>query len=149
VIPEKLIKFRVLSDESNISGVRPDVARRIRWVSIHSLKHYLKIKTAEEFLKVFPEAAKYKDIIEDDLVPYFLAQVALAAVKERLDYLGVDILFNMLADDLIAKKLEEKTGFTYNDMIKMTGKYDLFNIVKVEELEKELADRKKRWFRPF
>jgi len=146
VIPEKLIKFRVLSDESNISGNRPETNKRVRWVSIQILKNYLKIRTTSDFLKIFPEATKYKHKIDDSLIPFFLAQLAIEANKEKLNFFAIDTLFKLMGDTAIARKLEEKCTFKYNDLIKLTGKYDLFNIVKVKELTEELESSKKRRF---
>jgi glycosyltransferase involved in cell wall biosynthesis len=146
VLPDELVRFRILSDESNISGNRPDANKRVRWVGTQILKHYLQIRTASEFLKIFPEAAKDKDIIEDDTIRFFLAKLALTTKKERLIFFAVNTIFDLLADPLIEKKLSEKCGFTYNDFVKMTGTYDLFNIEKVRSLNEELNKKKQKRF---
>ena len=101
------------------------------------LRSFLEIETRDEFLKIFPEASKYGGQIEKDVIPFFIAMLALDTESAIHQYFGINVLFNLLGNKDTAEKVEEKYGFRYIDFIKLTGKYDLFK----PNVEQRLAER--------
>lgn len=76
VLPEKLVKFRILNKEKNTSGMRVDSQIRSSIELFLMLQFYQKIREKEEFLKIFPEAQPYCD--GEVFIPeYALAQLCI------------------------------------------------------------------------
>lgn len=126
VLPEELIKFRVRAGEANVSGNRPVVMRRAYFEFSRIYRHYLEIDSVKEFLKIFPEAKDRWEGMEDGLISFYLAMVAVEIesfypVHQRL---AVDTLFDLLGDREKLERLDKKHGFRHRDFIKLTGKYD-------------------------
>src|SRR5262249_50314357 len=59
VLPEKLTRFRVRANEMNASGNRPDARIRGIFDRFQILNNFRRIETAEEFIKIFPNANVY------------------------------------------------------------------------------------------
>ena len=101
------------------------------------LRSFLEIETRDEFLKIFPEASKYGGQIEKDMIPFFIAMLALDTESAIHQYFAINVLFNLLGNKDTAEKLEKKYGFRYIDFIKLTGKHDFFK----PNIEQKLAER--------
>ena len=142
IIPENLIKFRVRAEESNVSGNRPEGSIRAYFEGAQVLKNFLEIKTRDEFLQIFPEASKYDEQIEKDMIPFFIARLALDSEISMHHYFAINLLFDLLGNKNTAEKIEKKYGFRYIDFIKLTGKHDIFKTraeQKLAEAEQKLA----------
>ncbi|MHA1279615.1 MAG: glycosyltransferase [Candidatus Helarchaeota archaeon] len=127
IIPENLIKFRVRNDEANVSGQRTESMIRTSWEYAHILKNYLKINSVDILLKVFPEAAEYKDI-DSDSIPFVLAMLAWKTGRKSHQEFALDVLAEQLSNREIAKRLAANFGFRYIDFIGLTGRCDLYGI---------------------
>lgn len=140
IIQEPLIKFRLLNNEANSSSVKPEMQIRIVFEMAKMLNHYLTIETFDELLKIFPEATKYVDDIEDELIPYVVAILALdnPVFHPVHECFGINVLFNMLQDNIVAQKLKDRFGFDFADFVRLTGSQDIHNIVAVNKLSKNI-----------
>ncbi|MEW6380384.1 MAG: glycosyltransferase [bacterium] len=136
VLPEKLIKFRIRTGEANASGNRPEVRIRDNWEFSQILKNYLTIRTSEDLLKIFPEAGIYPEI-EDDLIPFYLAMLALKVHHPVYQSFAVNTLHELIGNRETAAKLAGKYNFRYIDFIRLTGKYDVFNLEGWNGITKE------------
>jgi glycosyltransferase involved in cell wall biosynthesis len=136
IIPEELVMFRVIGDEYNLSGERPETAKRGYFELCRILDKYLEIQGADEFLRVFPEASGRWDRIEDDLIPYYLAMLALEVKSFYPAHQGfaLKVLFDLLADSALAERLKDVFGFGYADFVRLTGEHDVFNIPEARRL---------------
>ena len=76
VLPEKLVRFRVLDYEANSSGNRPEVHSRGYFEYYKLLQNYLDIDSFEDLCLVFPEARKFYRGDNSDL-KFALAMIAL------------------------------------------------------------------------
>ncbi|MCL6583030.1 MAG: glycosyltransferase [bacterium] len=141
VLQEKLIKFRIRTDEANASGNRPEVRIRDRWEFGQILKNYLRIKTCEDLLKIFPEAAEYQKI-DENLIPFYVAMIALKVNSPIYQLFAVNTLHELLGNRKIAEKLETRYNFRYIDLIRLTGRYDFFNLER-GEIEKSKEERER------
>lgn len=133
IIQENLIKFRVRQGEKNASGNRPETVIRDSFETIQILKVYLNIKNVEDFMKIFPKAIKEGEKAEKtkkEMIPFLIAMLALKKDSPLYRYLAIDTLYEIFRNKNIAKKIEKNYGFNYIDFIKLTGKYDLFNVLK-------------------
>jgi glycosyltransferase involved in cell wall biosynthesis len=81
VIPEKLIRFRVRSDERHISGNRPDTRKRGEFEYLQVLDNYLKIPGFQELVKIFPAAQEYY-CEEGCDIGYVLGKVAIETAEQ-------------------------------------------------------------------
>lgn len=126
VLPERLVRFRVLDGEMNASGNRPEVRIRDRSEFYYILKHYLRISTFEELRSIFPEAEKYHRA--NGCEPKFvLSMIALAENSlPAAKFLGIETLFDLLADSDTKTRIKSLYQFGYRDFTSLTGKHDLF-----------------------
>jgi len=104
----------------------------------------LNIKDPGEILKIFPEAGKYGKDIDPDMIPFILANLALAN-DDSLAHINFALgtLFDQFKDKTIADKIFKRYNFSYPDLIRLTGKYDAYNLIKVKELSNDLKNVKK------
>ncbi|MGA2159068.1 MAG: glycosyltransferase [Dehalococcoidia bacterium] len=129
IIPEKLVRFRLREDEVSASGFRlPNIIRGyFEYTQI--LNHYLDIKDKQVLQSIFPEAGKYGPL-QNEYIPYFLGRLALSVDHNSRQLWGLSLLFGMMKDPLIAKKLEETYGFAFLDLQELSANYDVFNLSK-------------------
>ncbi len=140
ILQEPLIRFRLHSPEANASGKTPTKMKRARWEYRHILDHYLTIDSPRTLLAIFPQAAKYGEGLDLQLIPFVLAMVALESEQASPIWqaFAVETLFTMLADEGIAKKLAATYGFTYRDFIELTGRFDLSGVGEIAELRERI-----------
>lgn len=153
IIQEKLTKFRIRAGEMNASAATPKAVIRSMFEFSHVLKHYLLIKDVEEFLKIFPQSqAKYRDIVDDELIPFYVARQALEVGHVFHQKFALDVLYDLLQNKRIVTKLRKNSNFDYSNFIKMTGKYDLYHINHIDfqdDLIKKLGGEIARLKKPF
>ena len=141
VLPEKLVRFRVRSDELNASGNRPEPRIRGHFELLQLLYNYRNILTFTELVKVFPAAHKYLKPGGFD-VGYALGMMAIEVkLSDAYELFGLLILFEAINDPDRAKKIKEIYDFTYSDFIALTGHYDIFSVVQKENLYQQLRER--------
>jgi glycosyltransferase involved in cell wall biosynthesis len=116
IMPDKLVKFRILDNEQNASGLNPENIIACQFEYKHILDHFLKLSESE-YEKVFNEA-----IIKT--VSFSLAQKALEKPNQFFRTWGLDILYAEL----------ERNPFllTPKDFTNLTRKNDIFNIFSKE-----------------
>lgn len=127
VLPEKLVRFRVLRGEANTSGSRSDT--RVRWITemFRLMLNYRRLKTWGEMIAVFPEAAEYhrRRGFEPDFV------LAMMAMREHpfhfTKLFGLELLFDLVQNETKAKRIASLYGFDYRDLIALTAKHDVFS----------------------
>ena len=128
VLPEKLVRFRVRANEANASGGRPESRIRTTTEFYFVLKNYLQLNSFEDLVKVFPEEQGFYRA--DGCEPKFiLAMAALESNTQAFSQLfGIELLFDLMADEKSALKIKALYGFDHLDLIKITGKQDVFSI---------------------
>lgn len=129
VLPEKLVRFRVRAGEANTSGDRLDVRVRSSIEQFQVLKHYVDAFTTDEIFLVFPEAKKYVfGALEEANTNFIVAMYLLETDRPYAKSLAFDILFGLIGDSKSAVQLKAVHGFDYLDLIKLTGKNDIFMV---------------------
>lgn len=141
VLTERLVRFRVRDAEMNASGNRPEVRIRDRSEFHYVLKHFLRIGTFEELVAIFPEVEKYHR--QSGCVPQFVFAMAALGDTAMLwaKMLGIETLFDLLADPDTKERIKSLYQFTYRDFTALTGQHDLFCLETVVNQRAELAER--------
>jgi hypothetical protein len=86
---------------------------------------------------VFPEAKKFKYPLDDDLVPYYLAMLAIEKKSFTHDHFAMEILYNLFSDPIKASKLEKQYGLNSQEFIKLAGEVDIFRVTEIEKIKGE------------
>ncbi|MBA4143151.1 MAG: glycosyltransferase [Nitrosospira sp.] len=136
VLPEKLVRFRLLEKERNMSGRRPEARIRLRFEYFKLLQNYRRIGTFEELKSIFPGAEKY-DRGKDSDIDFALAMVAL---EERpfvfTELFGLDLLLELIWDPIRAERIKRFYGFDYKSIIRLTGEHDVFPRKRISSLSR-------------
>ena len=132
ILPEKLTRFRIQNHGKNTSGNRADTIIRssIEW--FHLLHLYSGFQTQEEFVKVFPEGAGFAK--KEAYIPEFaFARICTRPEMESYTRLfGYELLYKLMNDREKAERIEQVYGFTFRDLIRLTGEKDIFHVLEEE-----------------
>ena len=125
VIDEELAAHRFLDDESNESGMRPEVWAASRWEYFHILYHYLYLDT-DLFSRIFTsEIASLELDGLDRLVQ--LGRIAVSAQHISAQAFGLELLY-----DAVTLKLP---GITAKEVQELSGSLDIYGVTKYYYLE--------------
>jgi len=130
ILPDKLIKLRVLSNEMNASANRPDARIRRQFEALQILDNFKHILTFEELRQIFPTAEKYARSSGSD-VGFILGMLSTESETSygNITYLfGLTLLFEALNDPDRASKIHKLYGFNQKDFIKLIAKQDIFSV---------------------
>ncbi len=143
ILPEKLLKFRIHDDDSNLSGQSIGAQSRHDWQASQILNNYLSISSADELLEIFPEVSRFGPRLDDDLVPYYLSMLAFDGDYTSAKLWALNTLNGLLGSP-VAKKLRDATGFEEIDFIRLTSDPDVFDLARRVRLQKsQLHEREK------
>lgn len=131
IIPEKLIKFRVHQNETNASGRNPKALTRLPLEFLQVLNHYLEPEYIQQFPQIFAATAKKIPDFQPDLVPFYLAMIALQVGQIPNKLFGLQTLYELLKDEAIVHKLEQHCNFSYASFFDLVSQYDLFRMVEI------------------
>lgn len=134
VLPEKLIKFRVLNAEANTSGNRPDSRMQWAFEFPQVLNHYRSIKDMDELVKVFPEAHAFERGPESN-VSYALARTVLNLSQiPAAQQFGLNLLFEQINAPSVKAHIQRVYDFGPLDFARLTRQFDVYR-------QGECADR--------
>jgi uncharacterized protein YoxC len=128
IIPEKLVKFRIRSDEKNASaGTKKNIVRFYNEWSLIA-NHYLSIPSFTELKKIFPELRLGAAKTDTSLIPYFIAKLALSSTNNALRKFGIDTLYQLFYRTDNTDSISKHLKFGYIDLYKISGEIDTFNV---------------------
>jgi glycosyltransferase involved in cell wall biosynthesis len=136
IIQEKLTKHRKLSDKSNASGDRIDVAIRSsnEWNVLR--ENYLSIANFEDIVATFPRLERFRNSEGFDN-KFLLAMACLYECKHRSAWqLGLTWLFELIDDNTRYEKIKKLYAFSHLDYIRMTAEFDVY----FAEADKQIAE---------
>lgn len=145
MIEKPLTKFRIRKGEENMSGNKPSTRIRsfIEWKYI--LKYYLKIKSNNELVLIFPEIKQKYTRFFEELIPFYIALLCFDSAFSSHNQFGLDILYDLLNNPKTAQMLNNFYNFTNLDFIRIAGKTDLYNYGNKEyiqnDVDKKLLER--------
>ncbi|WP_347289025.1 glycosyltransferase [Bilophila wadsworthia] len=127
VLQEELTVFRI-NEKSDGGGSAKNAAH----LSIELplvLAHYLKLRTPEEWLNVFPELEDYQR--SEGFVPqYGFARLCLQQwQKPSYIYFGLHLLIQLLSDENTRVKLKHLYGFSILQLAHLMKQHDPFDVV--------------------
>ena len=133
VYPERLTKFRIHVDESNMSGQTPTNRIRVQNEFYQIAKLYGLMQDQSEFLKVFPEANEY--VVDGRInVDYALAQIMLNKTNNKgFHFYAMNKLMELVRNEKTKDELIELYGFTKRDVCNISGRLDLFHVIADDE----------------
>jgi lipopolysaccharide biosynthesis protein/glycosyltransferase involved in cell wall biosynthesis len=136
VLPEKLTRYRLRSNEQNESGDRLDSRIRSSTEHYFLIQEFLKMTDRTSIFEVFPEARRY---LSNDklLLEYALARICLEESHPATTKLvGLELLHEIINDPTRAAIAEKLYGFTHVDLISTSGKHDIFSSVRPERIQR-------------
>ena len=128
ILPDVLLRFRLLNREMNASAPRPDVLIGGEIERIQVLKRFLAIPDIDTFERIFPQVKGQLAVGWENLIPYVLAKLAIEVKLPGHQYFAIDTMFTLLADERLASRIREKFDYTYSDLIVDARRYDIFNL---------------------
>jgi len=130
VIQDRLVRFRVRSNESNTSGNRPQTRSRGLYEFTLLLNNYLLLSESDDLIRVFPEAGKY--CYGDSPVLRYALAMAMLEIKSFafVVQFPLNILFQVLSDPIESSMVR----FEASDFIHLTGELDPLRILEFERL---------------
>lgn len=140
VLPERLVNYRVLKNNMNLSAPTPKKMRKIMYEQPKILENYLAITSLELFLEIFPEYASDGAAPDVRLIPFYLAQAALKRGTPEHRKFAVQALHTLLNDAPyeIIDLLEDRHRFTLRDY---------YEVMALNPLGSALYPDKRGWFR--
>jgi hypothetical protein len=143
VLPEKLVRFRIRSNEMNASGNRPDARVRGVFDRLQILNNYRGIKNADEFIKVFPNRKEYFRADGFD-AGFALGMAALEpSTPIYAKLFGLQVLFELLNDPERAKNIKDLYQFSYKDFFLLAAEHDVFATELIPNLSARLAEKER------
>jgi len=127
IIQEKLIKFRIRTDEKNVSGNRPDSLILFHNETNYILRNYLKIDSTDTLLKIFPELENKKKSITNATIPYYIALQALLVKSRPYINFALNTLYEFIQHNEATIELSSEENFTIADYFKIVVESDLYN----------------------
>ena len=137
VLNEKLIQFRVLNNNANSSGNRPETVARSKYEFLKLLDNFKEIGSMEELINIFPVLSSIlpkkkwfsfnKPTVTKFDINFLLASAALnGGGSPILRLFALNIFFELIRNPEAAKIIEKNYNFNYQSFIALTGEVDLF-----------------------
>ena len=119
VMPEQMTAFRIMENEANASGARPEVHVRTMWEFGRILQHFRKLSDAD-FRSVF-----FLDLEKNDLLDAHrdvaLARLAISTHIPAHELFGLDILFESVGAG--------HAGITAKELSSLAKVVDPYNVI--------------------
>ena len=147
ILPENLVKFRLLKNQGNISGNTPKNNSRVilEWSQV--LRNYLKPEILDNLHLIFNLKANINEVslsvkqqpFSRDIAPFFVAMLASKSQNPGHQYFCFDQLYQMLADQELAQKLEDQYYFNFSSLTDLAREQDIFGIVALDRVQSQLC----------
>ncbi len=147
IIQQKLIKYRILSGNKNLSAHRIDSAERSLFESMKIYKRFFEISGLNFLLSAFPEINKYTTNFKSIDIPYIFTKLAYENNIMPMKYCARDIFFDNFSE-YYYKYLKEKYYFSMKEFYEYTGWGQLYKhyfskkwqiAVKLEKIARKMG----------
>ena len=151
ILPENLVKFRLLKNMQNISAQTPEKMSRYTLEQYRVLKNYLNPEIYNNFTKIFDCETDLQQIgitkinhIDAETAPFLLAMIARKKGHPSWDLFSFDILYDLCRDKNTVEKLKDQYGFNYSTLISLALKQDIFSIVSLNNTSNLLTETQQK-----
>lgn len=127
ILPEKLVRFRVLPENKNASGGSRDAQFRNEVEFFQILTNFLLIPSYRDFIKIFPRPDITLNHDDDNLIPFYLAKLCLEKKNPIYQIFALNVLYSVFHDKERARTIEDLFGFSYRDVIHSAGSLEIFS----------------------
>ena len=143
VLPEKLFRLRVRSNEMNASADRPDSRVRRQFEILKILDNFKNVLTFEELVKIFPSAEKYirSDGFDAGFVLGMISLETETFYGNITHLFGLILLFEALNDPDRSNKIAKLYDFTQKDFAELSARYDVFSVKLLANLTLRIAEK--------
>ena len=126
ILPDRLVRFRLRSNEENQSGMRPANLVRLRAEHPLCLEHFRKL-TREEFVRVFPDEDKLGRGEWFD-VEFALTRQCLLQNSVPVRQFGLGLLAEIARNPSRMAEIEHHFGYGYPELHRDFQKFDLTGV---------------------
>lgn len=127
ILPDKVLRFRMRANNANAGSDTPENRRRVNFEVYKNLRLYAQyIDNVDLLCKVFPEVKHHPWPLEQRLVRFHLAHVALAQPTAIHRLFGLDLLYQLMENADEAEYLRQVCRFDYPDLFALEGQKPLF-----------------------
>ncbi|MDY0036823.1 MAG: glycosyltransferase [Zoogloea oleivorans] len=139
VVPERLTLHRIFTNQTNTSSsARPEVRIRAANEWNYLRRHFLRLGEVSDVFRIFPELAEKFRPSEGGNIQFLLAMACLYCCQSPGAWLlGIEWLFDLMDDDVTRLQLASKYGFTYDELMVLSGRYDVYGYVERTRLQGE------------
>ena len=140
VIPKKLTRHRIFTDNSSVSGNKPSVQSRLQFEWFVQKDNYIGL-SLPEILSIFPEAKQWLSNGEGDS-RFLLAMVAIKLGNcQGTRLFGLNLLYKLLTNETDAAVIYKLHNFDYLNFFSLTGEHEIF-VHRIQQ-ESEVANEGK------
>lgn len=138
ILEKPLTRFRVRANEMNQSGNRLETRIRSAVEYQQLLKAYLSIPSEEMLFCIFPDIYQMAAPHENH-IPFLIARYSVERGGYPQQSFGINTLYELMRDPATVRELDQKYGFSYLDLIRLTGETDIFRFIELESLNQTVA----------
>jgi glycosyltransferase involved in cell wall biosynthesis len=127
ILPDTVLKFRLRDHNLNAGSDTPANRRRANFEFYQTLRSFGEnITDIQVLLSIFPEIEKHPWPLENKLVKFHLAQVALTKKSSAHRLLALDLLYECMTDMSTAEYLRTNCDFDYPALFDLEAEAPLF-----------------------
>lgn len=138
ILEKPLTRFRVRANEMNQSGNKLETQIRSAVEYQQLLKAYLAIPSEEMLFGIFPDIRQMA-APRGNNIPFLMALYTLGLGGYPQQAFGINVLYDLMRDSTTVQELEQKYGFSYPNLIRLTGEKDVFRLKELAFLNNEIA----------
>jgi len=123
IISNKVLRYRWRANNGNVSSRTPENDARLDFELFAILDIYRdQIDSIELLRSVFPEVDEHPWPLEENLISFHIAQIAISFSYPSHRLYGLHLLYQLLKDEAMAAHLRTRCNFTYTDFFQLAGK---------------------------
>jgi glycosyltransferase involved in cell wall biosynthesis len=126
IVQEPLLRYRIRSGGVSLSADTPARRARDHFELPRILREFLVLDTAKRLSEIFPTVDALGYPLEDELVPFLLAKLALARSNRSriLERFAADVLVDLMERPETRRRLSQRAGFENRDLFEILGEID-------------------------
>lgn len=129
VLPEPLVSFRTVRHRSSVSADRLDTHSRGAIERLHLFRHYLHIQDSTQVARVFDLPPLDPSTKEPWVIRYLVGHSFMTQGSNPEHRLfALLVLLELIGEKDHREAIADRFGFTHQDLLDWTGRWDLFGI---------------------